>query len=89
MKEILTPEQFAKWEPAREAHHREVIQRDKQREADGQNNSPKHPRRFHVERQRIITGPQMNGVRSQHSTIGFSEELAQYGLQEFALSGNT
>ena len=33
MKEILTPEQFAIWEPAREANHRRVIERDKQREA--------------------------------------------------------
>ena len=33
MKEILTPEQFAKWEPAREAHHKEVVRRDKERDA--------------------------------------------------------
>jgi hypothetical protein len=33
MKEILTPEQFAKWEPAREAHHQQTIARDKQRDA--------------------------------------------------------
>lgn len=34
MKEILTPEQFAKWEPAREAHHKQVIAHDKQRESE-------------------------------------------------------
>ena len=34
MKEILTPEQFAKWEPIREANHKQVIERDKQREVE-------------------------------------------------------
>jgi len=34
MKEILTPEQFAKWEPARESHHKQAIARDKQRDAE-------------------------------------------------------
>lgn len=42
MKALLTPEQFAKWEPAREAHHKEVIANDKKREA-GKNSSSDKP----------------------------------------------
>jgi len=34
MKEILTPEQFAKWEPIREANHKQIIERDKKRDAE-------------------------------------------------------